>query len=106
MVSEIVARSFDIQEHAVGSSDIDCLNFISLPLACDERASSDQLNRIAQSCILTNRRQEFECVLVELYVFLFASGFDDLADLTLGVVFSLDDQQSIEQIQRHSVRSA
>jgi hypothetical protein len=63
------------------------------------------LDSITEGGIDTDLGQKFKSLFGHLDVLLFASGLDDLSDLSVGVIFGLNDQKTVQKIQRHAVRS-
>jgi hypothetical protein len=105
MVFEVVAGSLDVQEHAVGSADIDEIDLSSFAFGGQEGASGDELDGISEGCVNSDLGQKLEGLFAHLDVLFLAAGLNNLPDLLLSVVFGLDDQQAVEEIQGHAVRT-
>ena len=106
MVAQIVTRSLHVQKHAVGASNVHQVDLARLPLRGQQGAGCDQLDGVAQSGLCANLGEEVQCLLGELHVLFFTASFEDLPDFVLGVVLGLDDEETVEQVERHAVGTA
>lgn len=105
MVLQVIARSLHVQEHRVGSADVQHVHLSRLSLRSQQGTSCNQLDGITQGCVHADFSQEDEGFFSHLNVLLLASGFDDLPNFVLGIILGLDDQETIQKIQRQSVRT-
>lgn len=103
MVLEVVTGPLHVHEHAVATPDVNQVDLPSLPAGSQQRTSGDQLDGIPKSGVHSDLGQELEALFGQLHILLLAAGLDNLPDLLLGVVLGLDDEQTVQQIQRHAV---
>lgn len=105
MVLQVIAWSLHIQEHRVGPADVRHVHLGWLSLGSQQGTSCNQLDGITQGSIHADFGQEDKGFFSHLDVLLLASGFDDLPHFVFGIILGLNDQQTIQQIQRQSVRT-
>lgn len=105
MIAQILSRSLQIHEQGIDSADIGDLHFLGFALLGHQRSGGNQLDCVTQGRGLANLGQEFQGLFGHLHVFLLAACLENLANLLRVVVLGGDDQQPIQQIQWHSVRS-
>jgi len=103
VVAQVLARPLHVQEHAVGAPDVHQVHLARLPLRSQQRTSGDQLDRVTQRRLSSDLGQEVERLLGQLHVLLLAAGLEDLPDFVLGVVFGLDDEEAVEEVEGHAV---
>ena len=96
MVAQIVTRSLHVQKHAVGASNVHQVDLGRLALGSQQGTGCDQLDGVTQSGLRANLGEEVQRLLGELHVLFFAASFQDLSDFVLGVVFGLDDEETVE----------
>ena len=105
MVFKVVAWSLHIQKQCVCTSDVWQIHFGSFALCGQKRTCCNQLDSISQWCFWTDFCQKFQCVFCHLNVLFFASCLNDLFDLILWVVLCLNNQETIQKIQWHTMGS-
>lgn len=105
MVPQVFAGPLQVEEHAIGSSDVHEVDLSGFALCGQQGAGGDHLDGVTEGGVDTDLGQKLKRLLGHLDVFLFAPGLDDLPNLFIGIVLGLNDEQSVQKIQRHAVRS-
>lgn len=102
---ESLCRSSHIHKQSIHALHIIHAYHVGLSLSGSQGRCDDHVHRIAQGGLASNRRQQLHCFVCDIYIFLLTADLQNLANL-LGIIgVRGDDQQTIQEIHRDTVRA-